>query len=253
MNFHELTEQDRLLLRRFEDLAQSADKYKSAQFTQFCDPHEGMVFQKFAAVPSWVNTMAWGGYGESERSVVGFFPDFLEPEPALFPVCALRISGLRGKSHREVLGSVLGLGISRGVTGDIIIDGDTAVLFALEQVEDFLLMNLERIGRDRVSVECMAPEEVYIPPKAFEEISGTVASLRLDCVLGLGARLSRAKAYEAVASGLVQVNWSEADNPSMMVAEGDVISLRRFGRMQVAAVLGESKKGRMRVVIKKYI
>lgn len=253
MNYHSLTEEDRLLLSRMQDAARATEKYKSPQFTKFISPHERVVFECFGEVSPFVNTMVWGGTKDCERSVIGFFPDFTEPCEALFPVSALRICAPESLGHREVLGSVLGLGIERSLLGDIFPQEDGAVLFCLESIGDFIRMNLSRVGRMHVAVQETDITKLHIAPKETREISGTVASLRLDSVLGLAVGKARAKAQEMIGAGLVQLNWTVEENPSCAVSEGDMLSARGFGRMKIVSVLGETKKGRIRIVIEQYI
>jgi len=94
---------------------------------------------------------------------------------------------------------------------------------------------------------------VHLLPKQFMPIGGTVSSLRLDCVLGLLTGVSRSGADELIKKEMVSLNHSVCTRGSVTVAEGDVISVRRFGRAEVSEILGETKKGRIRMTLKKYI
>ena len=80
----------------------------------------------------------------------------------------------------------------------------------------------------------------------------TVSSLRLDSVLSVGFSLSRSKAAEAVTSGKVQVNWADWQKPDRQVAPGAVISLRGMGKIRLAEVKGQTRKGRISVEIEKF-
>lgn len=253
MKLQNLSDEDRLFLSRTADLAKAAEKYKSPQFTKFISPHERTLFEQSGAVSPFVNVMAWGGAEECERSVIGFFPEFVEPIKELFPVRALCLEAPKELGHREILGSVLGLGIERCLIGDILPEEKEAILFCLDSIADFIRMNLTRVGRQKITVRETELSELVLKPKQTKEISGTVASLRMDSILGLALGKSRAKVQELIAAGMVQRNWMTEENPSRSVSEGDVFSARGFGRMKLTQVEGETKKGRIRIRIEQYI
>lgn len=253
MKLQNLSGDDRLFLRRIEDCAKATEKYKTAQFTKFVSPHECAVFRQFADISPFVLPLVWGGWEQAERCIIGFFPDFADPAEEHFPICALRITAMQEIGHREILGSVLGLGIERFLIGDILPQEKEAVLLCLDSIADFIQMNLTHVGRQKVSVQTINLSEMTLAPKQMKEISGTVASLRLDSVLGLAMGKSRTKAHDFIAAGLVQKNWLTEENPSCMVAEGDILSVRGMGRMKLSEVQGISKKGRIWVVIEQYI
>ena len=253
INYHKLTEEDHLFIKKTEDCVRAVTKYKTPQFSKFISPHERAVFEQFADVSPFVTFKVWGGSSECERNIVGFFPDFIEPEEALFPVSALLIKSVTELGHRDVLGSVLGLGIERSLLGDIFPREDGAVLFCLDTIADFISMNLKKVGNNSVKVSVTDASEVSIAPKKTKQISGTVASTRLDSIVGLATGKARAKSQDIIRAGLVQLNWCPEENPSTEVSEGDMLSVRGYGRMKIVTASGETKKGRIRVVIEQYI
>ncbi len=241
---------EKLLLARLGDLERGAERGAKPCFSRFLDPKEIVLFQKH--MHPCVPYMLWGGYDDSERNMLGFFPDFMEPDPALFPLQALRLSCAETPGHRTVLGSVMSLGIERSLIGDVAMEKQGAVLFACDSICDYLMMNLTRVGRSKVTLVATEPDCLQILPRAWEPISGTVASVRLDCVLGLLTGVSRSGAEELLKKELVSVNFSVCTKGSVLLCEGDVISVRGFGRAELMAILGETRKGRMRITLKKY-
>ena len=83
-------------------------------------------------------------------------------------------------------------------------------------------------------------------------MNGTVATLRLDAVLALGFGLSRSRAVALVKGGLVEVNGCTVESPSRRLEQGDLIGLRERGRLEIAALTGESRKGRQCLKLKKF-
>lgn len=68
-----------------------------------------------------------------------------------------------------------------------------------------------------------------------------------------GFRLARGKAAALVESGKVQVNWRECTKPDHLLAEGDTVSARGFGKFELTEVGGTTKKGRISIVVKRFI
>ncbi len=84
------------------------------------------------------------------------------------------------------------------------------------------------------------------------EIRGTVAALRLDAVMALGFGLSRSRAVLLIKGGLQQVNGKLVESPSCRLNPGDSVAVEGRGRVELAAVTGQSRKGRVGVILKKF-
>jgi RNA-binding protein YlmH len=196
--------------------------------------------------------MAWGGSEDAERVILGFFPDFLTPDPQDFPVTPLKISNVGGLNHRDVLGSVLGLGIKREMVGDIYFDKDTAVIMCENTAKDYILYNLKTVGRKNVEVTEIDAGNFALKHN-FKRSTVIVASLRLDAVVAAVAPMSRQDASRVISQDLVNVNFTLANSPDKKLSEGDVISVRHHGRFVIESIAGETRKGRTVLEIKKYI
>ncbi len=242
---------EKLLLARFRDLEYGAEHGKRPCFSRFLDPGEIAVFyrQYFPKLPY----LLWGGYDDAERKILGIFPDFVEPTEENFPLSALRIQCAEELGHRTVLGSVMGLGIERNLIGDVAKEEGHAVLFACNSIASYLEMNFTRAGKSHVKLQEVPIKELTLLPRAWEPVTGTVASLRLDCVLGVLLRSSRGKTEELLKKELVSVNHVVCTKGSLLLKEEDVLSIRGFGRAQVLEIGGESRKGRLFITLKKYI
>ena len=91
------------------------------------------------------------------------------------------------------------------------------------------------------------------PAQQCREVRDTVSSLRLDNVLAAGFSISRGKAAEAVEKGAAQVNWTVCQKPDKPVAAGDTITCRGLGKCVLDSVGGPTKKGRLPVVIRRFV
>ena len=156
-------------------------------------------------------------------------------------------------SHRDYLGSVLGLGLERKVIGDIIVCEDGADISVSPAIAEFLHLNLNQIGRIGVTTEILPIEELRTSEIRTKSKKDTVASLRLDNIVSSAFDLSRAKAQDAIRHGLVSVNRSECTKTDYEVRLSDKVSLRHYGKIMLSDIGGESRKGRICITIEKFI
>lgn len=240
-------------LSRCEDFEQSVLKYKSVRFSHFVSPQELAVFRTQYRLSPDVKAMSFGGSKDAERVILGFFPDFLEVDESDFPVVALKISNIGNATHRDVLGSVLGLGIKREMVGDIYFDDGFAVVMCEMSASEYVLYNLKTVGRQKVEVSVFDKGDTLNLSHKFEIMKIIVASNRLDAVVSAVCRMSRSEAQKLIQSENVNVNFFVENNSDKKVTDGDIISVRHHGRFVVNCALGETKKGRMILEIKKYI
>ncbi|MBE5818100.1 MAG: RNA-binding protein [Clostridiales bacterium] len=242
-----------LLGRRLIDLDTICSKKRDVVFTGFLSEAEQAYCEMlFHTLDSNVKFM--GGYDNAQRCVaVLFWEDVYELDENELPYKALKIEYSQKVSHRDVLGSILGLGIERSAVGDILVWDDRCYVFVTNQMCQYISQNLFKIGRQTVNVSEIPVSEVEIPELQTKLISATVASLRLDSVVGEGFRLSREDAKNAVQRGLVSLNHRIIETASHSVAQNDVISLRGKGKIVISAIGNESKKGRIHIEILCYL
>lgn len=248
--------EDRLLLAKVLDRARQARDRGVPAATDFLSPQQRMLaldLLRLAGVPE-TDYLLTGGYEGAERTLLLFLPDWLEPELAEPPIRCLRAS-FRAEdklTHRDLLGSLMGLGIVREKLGDILVGPDSADLIVLDPVADFLLQSWTGAGRARLRVVEIPPEHLHIPEARWEERRDTVSSLRLDAVCATGFRMARGKAAELISGGRVQVNWRECTKPDKPLAAGDTVSARGFGKFQLTEIGAPTKKGRTPITVKCY-
>ncbi len=195
----------------------------------------------------------FGGYENAERAVLGIFPDWMEEQNAEFPLCALSFS-FRQKdslSHRDFLGSLMALGIKRSTVGDILIEEGRAVVFVLSDIAEYIMGQIEKIGRVGVEIKKGFDEELP-GMSSFLDGSGTVASKRLDCVVAALSGKSRNGAAELISAGLVSINSVIASKPTVAIKNADAISIRGFGKFIIVSTDELSRKGRVILKWKKY-
>ena len=255
-----------LLYARLDDLAARSERGEVA-ISPFFSPRE-QYFAMNYLVRRGVRTVAFGGVRGAERQRLYLLPDYLEADGENLSevlseygfateISALLVkgSGYKTLSHRDFLGSLLGLGLERSVLGDILVNEQRdAVLLCDFGIVPFLLSHLERVGNDKVHVATIDADELAshsVTPRT-SEISDTVASARLDCVVAALCRLSREKARACVLSGLVELNFEVEERPDRTVEAPAIRAGRGVGRFRVLSLSDLTKKGRLRLRAEKY-
>ena len=245
-----------LELKRLRELALRAAHTGAAQYTRFMEPSM-MNDARAAANRADVECAFYGGYDGAERVMAAFYL-YGPPEPSEYPLCALKISWnakFANPGHRDLLGAVMGLGLERDALGDIALGAchgaPCAWLFVTPEMADYVAANLDSAGRASVKAERsdQAPE---IAPPEGSEMRVTVQNPRLDAVLAAGYRLSRSEAQRCIAAGLVKLNHMPNLHTDARVEAGDLISARGYGRLKVLSEAGESRRGRLILMLFKY-
>ena len=246
-------EKDQYLLeKRFIELSRNAYQRDFITYSDFLNLNEQNILHTLPKENLFTQILTFGGYGMAERQMAAFIPDALylrcgkkELDPALirYPFKALQVLPLNRKfsedlTHRDYLGSILNLGIDRSKTGDILIENNTAILFAHDDIVSFLCSELTRIRHTSVKTE---------------ELTGTVASVRLDSLLSLAFSSSRTKLSGLIEGGRVFVNGKLITSNGYQPNEGDLISVRKMGKFRFAGIGNKTRKHRIYVRIQKYI
>lgn len=247
--------EDRLFVSKVLDQAILCLKYHEARFTDFLDPYQQkLIERKLSKVPQ-LNNHFWGGYDESERKVISFFPEYMEANDIRFPISVLEIQckNMDKLTHRDFLGSILGLGIKREKVGDILINDEQSYVFCISDIKDFIRFNLRKVSNKSVDISEKDLSEIKIPEKQYKAINATVASLRLDAVLSAAIGESRSKVLSYIHADKVSVNWEPSKSSAQMLQEGDVLSIKGKGRIILDHVGGTTRKGRISIAIKRLI
>lgn len=246
--------QDQAFTAHILDLFSIAQQKYVTRFTGFLDMHQLALARRAAASHAYPNHSFFGGHPGGERVMLGVFAPYEEPDEAAFPIVPLTITFRAEDSigHRDILGSLTGLEIRREAVGDILMGEGLAVCFATEAVAPVILNELTKVGRCGVTVAEGLPAELPALHH-YSDMPVNVSALRLDCVVAALLRLSRGKAAQTVRSGAVFLNGAPEQEVSHMLCEGDVLSVRGYGKFLVAEVLSETKKGRLHLLCKKYV
>ena len=254
VRFYRGTEEEAVAVR-LVDLAEQAVRTQKFRSSGFLDPHGMEIAETVAANYDDISVLFDGGYPGAERQKAVFVHRDFGGSPSfdIIAVCAEWNVEFVHLTHRDILGSLVGLGIDRENVGDILVKPGQAQVLADRKMEDFLLSEWKQIGAAAVivkpaSVEAIAPREERV-----KEINATVASLRADAVAAAGFGMSRSRAVSDIEAEKLKLNWQTVKNASQTVKEGDVLSMRGRGRVEVTEVRGKTKKGRIGISLRRYL
>lgn len=243
---------DKLLIRRVGDIAALAEKYNTPRFSDFLDEREQAVLAESYADSGGV----WfGGYDGAARRMLGFFPEWCEPDMAEFPLSAVLISkkGPRTLTHRDYLGTIMSLGVERKKIGDIAVNEGGAYVFAVSDIAEHIAQGIEKIANCGVKCSIVPLDKAEIPEPEYKIQDVVAASLRADAVVGAVCGFSRKNAADFILAGYCSVNHKVILRVDHILKEGDLLSLRGFGRAQVMETGANTRSGRLHIKIKKFI
>ena len=240
----------RKLINRFEELASRADKLGFPQETKFLNLAEQAELMRLR-LP--VPFALFGGYPGAERQIAVFGAgegEEYSPHIACVAIAPAAQRFADDLTHRDFLGSLMALGVTRETLGDIIVRDNSAWLFCVDTIADYIIENLSEVKR--TTVRCAiseAPGELAEEP---EPVSIVVASERLDAAISAVCRITREEAKLMVEKGLVFIDSREAKKPAAQLKDGAVVTVRGRGRFKFLGVERETKKGKLRISVIRY-
>jgi RNA-binding protein YlmH len=216
--------------------------------TDFLDPRQQYIVQSIIGHSQDVLLSFSPEHAERKRALL--YPSYFEPEEEDFGIRLFEIEypdKFVTIEHRQVLGSIMSLGLKREKFGDILSDDNKVQLILAEEISEYVRMELVQIGKAKVSLREVPYTELIKTREEWQEKVATVSSLRLDVVLAAIYNISRQKAQTYIRGKLVKLNWKITENPSMEVEAGDVISARGFGRSKLISIEGRTKREKWRI------
>ncbi len=250
-----MTEEELYLQKRFKELGEKSWTSGQFFFTGFLSVSDISLLHD-TLDRSRMKYDLWGGAENTERQMARFGDAESIGYELPFPIATLCVSPLLMKfadefNHRDFLGAIMNLGIKRETVGDIIVKGKEAYIFVHEKIADYIIENLDKVKHTNVRVERLLElPELLETKKQEKEI--LVSSIRLDVVIAGRYKLSRNQALQLFRSQKVFVNGRVCENNSYQVKEGDIISVRGFGKMEFKQISGETRKGRIYITVLNY-
>lgn len=252
-----------LISRSLDNKKRAADNFMITSTNFLSVDERNIVLKTRREYSADIDTFYFGGYDDAERTVAVYVPklfdikdiaEYFNENPDECPVSLIKITKDKFSTlcHRDYLGSLMGLGIKRETIGDIVVGEENCFVFVLKSMSSFICENLSKAGRGTVNCKIVSLSEFSVGKDNSQTVFSSVASLRLDSVLSSAFNLSRNASAEAIKSGFVYVNSIQIFKGDSPVREKDKIVLRGSGKVIIEEVIGESKKGRIHINIKKF-
>ncbi|MDQ2086618.1 YlmH/Sll1252 family protein [Herbivorax sp. ANBcel31] len=263
---------DKIVVKKVLDKYYLSEKTSKYTNSDFLDPYQQKLVEKTFNMMGIRDYSFLGGYRGAERAIVVFCPNVvllnsLQQETdetgtgtddtgfctKFFEVLKITTKGRNAFSHRDYLGSLMGLGIKREKIGDILVKEDFCVIVVLKEIAEFIEYNLIKVGNKTVDITVVDSGELKSFEPKIKEIGTTVASLRIDCIASASFGISRSKIASLIKSQRVYLNWELVSSLSKTVQEEDTISIKGKGRAVLQRTGKLTKKNRIHVVLKKFI
>ena len=236
------------------DFAAQTLKNRKCKLTGFLSPFEQEMAGVIANSLGSLNVDFYGGFRGAERQRAAFCHEEFKGTPN-FEIAVVKADWngeFARRGHRDVLGSIVNVGVAREHIGDVIATKDCARILVDQKMCDYFTANLTHIGGTSVKTSVDELENISAKEERTKEIRATVASLRADSIAAAGFGMSRSKAAQEIFAEKIKLNWQTVKNASQSIKEGDVLSMRGRGRLEVAEIRGQTKKGRVGVLLKRF-
>ena len=203
-----------------------------------------------------INCIFFGGYSGATRTFLGIFPYDMPISDSIFPIKVIQFKYRRidKLTHRDFLGAIMALGVTRDSIGDILVNDGEALVFAEQKIAEYIVGQISKIGSVGVNVRILdnLNQVNFDFTQNLEDKIYIVSSLRLDTITAAITGLSRDKTAQLILSGAVTLNYNINKNVSCNLKTGDLLSIRKTGKFIIGNILGETKKNRIKIIISVY-
>lgn len=220
--------------------------------TDFLDPRQQFIVEEIVGQHDIVHYFFNGGYEAAERRRGIIAPEYFTPEQDDFAVQLFTVKypqKFATLSHSQILGTLTHSGLKRDAFGDIMTDGETWQFFTEASLADYVQNEITKVGKINVQLVPADYTQLITPKDAWAPKTATVSSLRLDALISEVYAMSRQRAKSLIEGEKVKVNWEPFTKPDFTVGLMDVVSVRGFGRIQITALAGQTKKGRIKLTV----
>ncbi|MGE7366035.1 RNA-binding protein [Desemzia incerta] len=218
--------------------------------TNFLDPRQYYILETIIGKSSEIKLHSFGGYESSERNRAFICPTYFEPKQEDFNIRLYEVKypvKFATMSHGKILGTLLSTGMKREYFGDIISDGERWQFFIDDSIENYVVSQIDKIGRVAVRLEERRYTDMIVPKDSWTIVHDTVSSMRIDVLVSSVFKISRQRAKQMIESGHIKVNWTEMQRPDFVLDLLDIVSVRGFGRFQIQEIEGKSKKDKWKL------
>ena len=184
----------------------------------------------------------YGGFSSSQRSRIACFRgDNIPEEDALksnFPAQGIKINGnflFDNATQDDFRSLLIENGVNQIKVGDLWTIGDKGAQGIIDNLNIKHLDEKIFYLRDvKVKVNVVGIDELQIPSGRSKKLVNTVeASTRLDAIASAGFRVSRTKIIERIENGMLRLNGSKVNKPTINLKIGDKLELENKGFIEI--------------------
>lgn len=244
------SKEDKALVSRADDIVTLCSVRNKPCFLGFLNERDAYILKEYLSWNS-ENIYFFGGYNNAKRTFLCCSNYGVDEDDYPIKAVYFKFRTVDKLSHRDFLGSLMALGIDRSCVGDILVGEGYAVCYVKSEIYDFVTSQIFKIGK--VGINIIPKEKCnFTFEEKTEELFYTVSSLRLDVIVSAITGLSRNKTNDFIISGKVFVNYQANQNFSHKISQGDILTVRGFGKYIIKELAGETKKGRLRIIIEHF-
>lgn len=253
--------EEKILVSKLFDKISMAEKQNKIQSTDFLSPIELNILENVMKLIENHNYVIYGGLENAQRNMIIIYPNkleemFKEKKFDYNSVCScIRISNLNEKyEHKIYLGGLIKLGVKREKIGDIVVRDEGTDIVVSKEITKFLMTNLNELARFKNScVEVVDIKDIVQKEQEFKEMKIIVSSLRLDNIVAELARTSRSKACEILKQERVFINYKSECKNTKLLKDGDLVTIRGFGKFIVDRVDGNTRSGNVVLMVRRFV
>ena len=184
----------------------------------------------------------YGGFSSSQRSRIACFRgDNIPEEDALksnFPAQGIKINGnflFDNATQDDFRSLLIKNGVNQLKVGDIWTIGDRGAPGILDTLDiEHLDEKIFYLRDVKVKINVVGIDELQIPSGRSKKLVNTVeASTRLDAIASAGFRVSRTKIIERIENGMLRLNGSKVNKPTINLKIGDKLELENKGFIEI--------------------
>ena len=246
--------EETVFCKKAYEQCERTDKLGIKTFSTFLDLRQKELFISQFNKFSGLNLDFYAGFeGDSERLIACVYSQWDEVNTYDYPITLLhsQIYGEDKLTHRDFLGAIMSLMLKREYFGDIIVSGDECFIACHNNMVAVIKSELKKVRRS--FVDFSEYEDILDYTRIVSQAKNvTVASMRLDAVMGAVLNISRSEAVSIIKQGNVSVNHLMTKHSDFEIMDGDILSIRKYGKYKLCFDGSKSRKDRFFITYLKY-
>ena len=184
----------------------------------------------------------YGGFSSAQRARIACFRENNVPDEETlmsnFPSKGILINGnflFDNASQEDFRYLLVKNGVSEKKIGDIWTIGDRGAQGIIDNSNiEYLNEKFFNLREVKVKINIVGLDELQMPTVRSKKIINTVeASTRIDAIASAGFRISRTKINERIGNGMLRLNGSKVNKPTIHLKIGDKLQLENKGFIEI--------------------